>query len=314
MLVAVPCAGADCVVLLDGSDGHERGQIPVGAHPVHLAAVDGAVFVATMGDRGVSVVEDGTVTRVDIGVLGPSHFAVTDDGLVLVPCTAGDTLAVVDRASLTLVDRVGVGAEPHDVAVHDGLAYVGSRGDGVVSVVDPAAGQVRRTIAVGRDARIQGVDAGLDAVYAVDQAGGQVVRVSETEVTARADVGANPYEATVGPERLFVAGRDDGTVTSLGPALDDRVRHDVGGQPTDVVVVDGTPWILDRAHARLRGLGSAEPIPLPAPAFAGCVATTGDAVVVTHYDDDRVSLVSVADRETVWTTETPDEPFEPLVL
>ncbi|SDY11028.1 NHL repeat-containing protein [Halobellus clavatus] len=314
MLVAVPCAGADCVLLCDGEDGTERGRIDVGAHPVHLAAVGSAVFVATMGARAISVVDGGAVTRIGTGTLGPSHFAVTDDGLVLVPCTGGDVLAVIDAGSRSLRRRVGVGPEPHDVAVTGGLAYVGSRVDGTVSVVDPNAGQVQRTMETDGDARIQGVDAGFGAVYAVDQAGARIVRVDDTGVTARASVGENPYEAVVVANRVLVAGRDDGTVTSLTPALSDPTVHEVGGRPTAIAAVDGTPWVLDRDRDRMLSLDTERSIPLPAPAFAAAPTGDGDTVVVAHYDDDLISLVSTADREVIWTSETPADPFEPLVL
>jgi DNA-binding beta-propeller fold protein YncE len=314
MLVAVPCAGADCLLLLDGADGSERGRIPVGAHPVHLADVAGAVFVATMGERSISVVAEGDVSRVDVGTLGPSHFGVTDDGRVLVPCTGGDSLAIVDREALALADRVGVGAEPHDVAVHDGLAFVGSRADGTVAVVDPAAGRPLETIDLGDGARIQGVDAGFGAVYAVDQAGGRVARVTEDGVSAVAAVGANPYEATIDARHLFVPGRDDGSVTELDPALSDRRTHDVGGRPLGIVPADGDPWVLNRERPLLRSLSGERTFDLPAPAFAGAAIPGTDDLVITHYDDDRVSRISPKEAGTVWTVDTPAEPFEPLAI
>lgn len=314
MLVAIPCAGADCLYLVDAADGTDLGRIDVGSHPVHLEAVAGAVFVATMGERSVTVVEDGDVVRVETGTLGPSHFAVSTGGRVLVPCTGGDSLAVVDRETLTLVDRIGVGREPHDVAVHAGLAFVGSRADGTISVVDPEAGRLVRTIDLGTDARVQGVDAGFDAVYAVDQADGRVFRLEPTGVTATAAVGRNPYEAVVGNERLFVAGRDDGSVTVLPPDLSRTESVDVGGRPTSILPAGERTWILDRERPTLRTIDGRREIPLPAPGFAGRLrADTGD-VVVGHYDDDRVSLVSTSDSRTVWSVRTPERPFEPIVL
>lgn len=314
MLVAVPCAGADCVLLLDGSDGSELGRIPVGSHPVHLAEVDGAVLVATMGERAISVIEGGDVSRISLGTLGPSHFGITDDGRVLVPCTGGDTLAIVDPDELTLVDRIGVGAEPHDVSVHDGLAFVGSRVDGTVSVVDPIAGHLRRTIDLGDGARIQGVDAGFDAVYAIDQAGGRITSVTGSGVESVATVGANPYEATIGEGRLFVPGRDDGTVTVLDPDLSSQLSHEVGGRPWTVVMLNGDPWVLNRERAVLHALDDGSLVDVPAPAFAGAANPASDSLVVTHYDDDRVSLVAPTESETVWTVETPAEPFDPSLI
>lgn len=314
MLVAIPCAGADCLLLLDATDGTSRGCIPVGSHPVHLEAISGAVFVATMGERAVTVVEDGDVTRVETGTLGPSHFGVTDAGRVLVPCTGGDSLAIIDRETLSLVDRVGVGAEPHDVAVHAGLAFVGSRTDGTVSVVDPAAGRLVRTVDLGAGARVQGVDAGFGAVYAVDQASGRIARLNATGVTATAQVGSNPYEVVLGDERLFVAGRDDGTVTVLTPGLSVLQSVDVGGRPTSVVPVGGTPWVLNREAAELRTLDGHHRIDIAAPGFTGASREDADAMVVVHYDDDRVSLVSTSESKTVWSVRTPKRPFDAFVL
>ena len=111
MLGAVPCSDDDCLLLLDAADGVEQGRVGVGDHPVHLAVANGRTFVATMGDRAVSVIADGEVSRVETGVLGPSHFATTDAGDVLVPCTGGDALAIIDTARLELRARVGVDDE-----------------------------------------------------------------------------------------------------------------------------------------------------------------------------------------------------------
>jgi DNA-binding beta-propeller fold protein YncE len=192
--------------------------------------------------------------------------------------------------------------------------FVGSRVDGTVSVVDPVARHLRRTIDLGDGARIQGVDAGFDAVYAIDQAGGRIASVTESGVASVATVGSNPYEATIGEGRLFVPGRDDGTVTVLDPELSSQQRHEVGGRPWAVVILNGNPWVLDRERAVLLSLEDGTLADVPAPAFAGAVSPESDTLVVTHYDDDRVSLVAPAESETVWTVETPAEPFDPLVI
>jgi len=335
MLVAVPCSDDDCVVLLDAADGAERGRVGVGDHPVHLAAVDDRVFVATMGDRAVSVVADGVVHRVETGVLGPSHLATTDDGGVLVPCTGGDALAVIDPGGLALRTRVGVGAEPHDVAVRDGLAFVGSRADGTVTVVDPAAATVEATHDLGDGARIQGVEAAPEGVYAVDQRHARVVRVTAEGVDGGVAVGANPYDAAVGESHVLVAGRDDGTVTAVprdaafgADTGADRRVHDVGGRPSGVAFADGAAWVLDRERPQVVSLGTdagvddagttaptRRRLDVPSPTFAAATAPDDDAVLyVSHYDDAAVSAVDVDAGRVVWTAETPAHPFEPAVI
>jgi hypothetical protein len=337
MLVAVPCSDDDCVILLDTADGTERGRIGVGDHPVHLAVVGDRTFVATMGDRAVSVVADGAVHRVETGVLGPSHFATTDEGDVLVPCTGGDALAIVDPERLALRARVGVGAEPHDVAVREGLAFVGSRADGSVTVVDPAAATVEATHDLAADARIQGVEAAAEGVYAVDQRHARLFRLTPEGVEGSVPVGANPYDAVLTDDRVLVAGRDDGTVTAVprgsafGAGVDgDREAaagaeshvHDVGGRPNAVVLADGAAWVLDRERAQLRSLGgptvgdpSNRRIDLPHPTFAAAAAPTDEAVLyVSHYDDAAVSAVDLDAGRVRWTAETPAHPFEPAVV
>ena len=332
-LVAVPCPDDDCLLLLDHDDGTEQGRVAVGEHPVHLSVVDDRVFVATMGERAVSVVADGTVHRVETGVLGPSHFAATDDGDVLVPCTGGDALAIIDADRLELRARVGVGAEPHDIAVRDGLAFVGSRADGTVTVVDPAAATVEVTHDLGADARIQGVEAASEGVYAVDQRDARLFRVTESGVDGDVPVGANPYDAVVADDRVLVAGRDDGTVTALprragfgadGNPPECRV-YDVGGRPNDLVLAGGNAWVLDRERARITPLESASgavgsptgsrSVDVPSPTFAGGVSPADtDLSLVTHYDDAAVSAVDLAAERVVWTADTPAHPFEPAVV
>jgi len=192
--------------------------------------------------------------------------------------------------------------------------FVGSRVDGTVSVVDPVARHLRRTIDLGDGARIQGVDAGFDAVYAVDQAGSRIASVTGSGVASVATVGANPYEAAIGDDRLFVPGRDDGTVTVLDPDPSSQQRHEIGGRPWAVVMLNGDPWVLNRECAVLRALDGGTLVDVPAPAFAGAANPESDTLVVTHYDDDRVSLVAPTESETVWTVETPAEPFDPLLV
>lgn len=332
MLVAVPCSDDDCLVLLDSETGDERGRVAVGSHPVHLATVGDRVFVATMGDRAVSVVVDGAVRRIETGVLGPSHFATTADGDVLVPCTGGDALAVIDADELELRARVGVGGEPHDVAVRDGLAFVGSRADGTVSVVDLAAYAVEATHDAGAGARIQGVEAAEEGVYAVDQAGARLLRLTAEGVEREAPVGANPYDAAVDDDRVLVAGRDDGTVTAVsrapagrpnaggGPDPSDRRVYEVGGTPSDVVLSGADAWVLDRDRPSLLALGSQSSgdrrtVDVPHPTFAAAVDPTDDSrVYASHYDDAAVSAIDLDEGRALWTTETPAHPFEPAVI
>ena len=322
-IVAVPCEGDDVLALFALADGEPLGEVPVGSHPVHATTAEGRTFVATMGDRAVTAVDaDGAVSRVETGVLGPSHFAAAN-GELFVSCTAGDTLAVVDPETLTLVARVAVDAEPHEVAVApDGRRlYAGSRREGVVDVVDPAAREALGAVDVGADARVQGVAIGPegDRGYAVDQAGARVVAFAPGRAEGGSDadpvldaaaVGADPYDLVVTADRVFVPGRGDGVVHEFDRDLGLAAVHEGFSRPVDLFRIGGERWVLDAAADRLRSLeGSVVETPAP-----GLVATrVGDRLVVSHYDDDRISLVDVADG-TVWTAETPAYPFGSVVV
>lgn len=321
-IVAVPCEGADVLALCSLATGERLGEISVGSHPVHATTHAGRTFVATMGDRAVTAVgPDGDVDRIGTGVLGPSHFAVANDTL-FVTCSAGDAVAAIDPHALELADRIAVGAEPHELAASStgDRLYAGSRRDGAVDVVDAVGHERIAAVDVGPDARVQGVALGPDEDrgYAIDQAGARIVafdpgaaeRETGDAVRETADVGADPYDLVVADDRVFVPGRGDGVIHEFDPDLSVRTVHEGFSRPVDLFRIDGQWWVLDAEAAGLRSLDG-DAVDTPAP---GLVATSVDGgLVVSHYDDDRVSLVDVADG-AVWTTTVPAYPFGSVVV
>ncbi|EMA69099.1 hypothetical protein C461_05692 [Halorubrum aidingense JCM 13560] len=336
-VVAVPCEGEDVLALFALATGEPLGDVPVGSHPVHATTRRGRTFVATMGDRAVTAVDpNGEVTRIETGVLGPSHFAAAN-GELFVSCSAGDALAVIDPESLALVDRIAVGAEPHEVAVAPGgrRLYAGSRRDGVVDVVDPVAHERIGSIGIGDGARVQGVAVSPDGSrgYAVDQSSARIVAF-ETDTAADPDtapapapapdpdpilgaaaVGADPYDLVVTADRVFVPGRGDGVVHEFDRDLGLVAVHEGFARPVDLFRIGDDWWVLDAAAGRLRSLAGAV-VETPAPGLVATPVrepTRSDRLVVSHYDDDRISLVDVDDG-AVWTAETPAYPFGSVVV
>ncbi|ACM56849.1 YncE family protein [Halorubrum lacusprofundi] len=324
-VLAVPCEGDDLLALFALDTGERLGEVPVGSHPVHATTCRGRTVVATMGDRAVTAVDaSGEVTQIETGVLGPSHFAAAN-GELYVSCSAGDALAVIDSERLTLVDRVAVGAEPHEVAVApDGdRLYSGSRREGVVDVVDTERHERIGAIDAGPDARVQGVALSPDGDrgYAVDQRGARVVAFEtgdnsgslsvEEPIHAEAAVGADPYDLVATGDRVFVPGRGDGVVHEFDRELDPIAVHDGFSRPVDVLEVADDWWVLDASAPRLRSLDGAV-VETSAP---GLVATpvSGGRIAISHYDDDRVSLVDV-ESGTVWTAKSPAYPFGSVVV
>lgn len=317
-LLAVPCEGADVLALFD-DEGASMGEITVGSHPVHAVVAAGTVFVATMGERSVTVVDpDGNAARIEIGVLGPAHLVPAGPRL-LVPCTAGDVLAVIDAESATLAGRVPTGAEPHDAAVVEDRAIAGSRTDGVLTVFDPATREVQRRIEVPDPdtARIQGIDGppgdqSPPAVYAVDQGNERVLRVGAGGVLGRSDLGRDPYEATVTADRVYVPSRGSDTVHEFDPELSKSTVHETANGPEGVLVIDGVPWVYHRDAPVLLSLHG-DDLTLPAPALAGTALPEG-RVLLSHYDDAAISLVDVEEGTVEWTSETPAHPFGSVAI
>ena len=317
-LFAVACEGDDVLALFEDG-GDPRGEISVGSRPVHATVAAGRVFVATMGERSVTVVEPGgEVTRVGTGVLGPVHLTTASHRL-LVPCTAGDAVAVIDPGAPALEGRVATGAEPHDVGVLGDVAVAGSRTGGVLTVFDPATREVtvRHEVPDPDTARIQGVDAApggavpeavtVEGVYAVDQGNDRVLLADADGIRASAAVGQAPYEATVNAARVYVPGRESDTVHEFALDLSERAVHDTAAGPEGVVVVDGVPWTFHRDAPVLRSLDGGE-VSLPAPVLAATALPDG-RVLCSHYDDDAISLVDPGAGALAWTVETPANPF-----
>lgn len=292
MLAGVCCQGGDAVAIVDLDTGEYSGSVPVGGHPVHAVAAEGRLFVATMDERAVSVVDtDGSVRSISTGVLGPSHFA-RAGGRLFVTCTGGDAVAALDPRDPALVGRVSTGAEPHGVVAHEGLVYAGSRVDGTVTEFEPDSLTTVSTVAVEGEPRLQDLGAG-DAVYAVDQGGARVVKLDADGVRAVAPVGANPYEVTLDADgAVYVPGRDDGTVHVYDAALEDGTVYEVGPGAADVEPLAGRRWVACSDLAALHALDGAA-ISLPYPGFR-LEAIDATRLLVAHRDDAAVSVVDVA--------------------
>lgn len=314
-LLAVCCEGADELALYDLLRGDALGTIPVGSHPVHAAAHEDRVFVATMGERSVDIVDiDGTVTRVRTGVLGPSHFAAIG-GDVFTACSAGDQVAVVGGKQFGLETRVPVGDQPHDIATDGQFAYVGCRGAGEVTVISAADRLVAGRVSVG--GRVQGVavDGRTQTGYAVDQAGERVVRFTtghDPGVIAEASLDGTPYEVSLrlDHDSVYVPARDAGIVYEFDPDLQHKTVHRGFATPTEVHRLAGREWVVDRDVSCLRAVDGTQ-LSTPAPALVGRPSEHG--IVLSHYDDGMLSLVD-PEEGVSWITQTPDLPFGTVII
>ena len=316
-LLAVCCQGDGIVAVHSFEDGTVVGHIPVGEHPVHALAVAGQVFVATMGERSVTVIgADGTVEQIPVGVLGPSHVACVG-GLLFVTCTASDVVAVIDSATQSLKTRIGVGAEPHELAVSSNRLFVGSRRDGVISVVDTDALSHRSVIKVGQTASVEAVAISptTGTGYAVDRRGGRLVTFttgSSPAILGEVPVGRDPSSLTLTNTSVYVPASGDGTVREFDadPVPTLACVHDGFERPVAVYEFDGEMWVVDRERSMLTSLGG-RAVDVPAGAIHGLPTETG--IVLSHYDDGAVSLVEPG-TGVRWSVETGANPLGVLLV
>jgi YVTN family beta-propeller protein len=133
---------------------------------------------------------------------------------------------VIDTASSSVIDAVGVGNAPFGVAVtpNGQAVYVTNNGDNTVSVIDALHLTVIKTITVGsgpygvvvtpNGAKVYVANRGTNTVSVIDTASNSVV--------ATVTVGANPYGVAVTPDgsTVYVANNGVNTVSTIATATD----------------------------------------------------------------------------------------------
>lgn len=314
MLIATCCQGANRLSLNSFDTGEQIGTVPTGGHPVHLTVAEDNVFVATMDERTVTVVDtDGAVSTIPTGVLGPSHF-VTAAGTLFVACTGGDVVAAIDPTALERIGRTSVGREPHELAVADGRVFAGSRRDGTVSVIDPNEITTERSIPVGPDAYVEDVEAAPDGecVYAIDEANGRVASLTRTDLLATADLDAELTGIDVTDDRVFVLEETRGVVHEFDRDLERITEHDVGREPIAATTVAGAHWIGHRDDQTIQTLsGTVLELPYPVRALTS-VGTS--RILVSHYYDDSITMIDAERRTVDWTAETEANPLGVAVI
>ncbi len=223
------------------------------------------------GDSAVltdSIVLARRAPRAD-GTQYPAGLALSRDGSRLyVALNLADSLAVVDVASNTVIQRLATGRYPYGVAVGaEGQVYVSNWGASTLSVFTPASdGRLAsaRPIAAGRHpsaliANAQGTrlfvaSGSTDRVAVVDTRSGRVITTLTDPPPAGPDEGTTPNALALSPDgtRLFAAEADANAVAVFdlsaptadvaGAAGTDRLvgRVPVGWYPTALVALGDT--------------------------------------------------------------------------
>jgi streptogramin lyase len=161
-------------------------------------------------------------------------MAAVDLGLVLVgrgnhgaEADAGGVVAVIDPDRPTVVDHVGVGAEPTVVATGYGGVWVLNKGDGTVTHIDAHSRHVRSTLTP--DAGANGLTVGAGGVWFVGRALGTSAPIQEARLerinpaTGKVD---RRFETHTGASVVAAAGSALWTTGYLGGGVRGAARSD----------------------------------------------------------------------------------------
>ena len=221
-LAYVTNQGDDTVSVVDVSSGAVVETLKVGSKPAGVAVAPGGsrIYVSNPEGHSVSVLERRgaghvVVAEVPAGA-GPLGIAVAPDGRVFVADWYGDTVAVLDPASLRVAATVTVGQSPSGVATNPAgtRLYVANRDSNTVSVVDLASLQVLATVPVGRAPfGVTHDGAGRVFVANVQSNDVSVLDAASYAELRRLPVGEFPYAVGVAPGRILVTNQHGGTVS-----------------------------------------------------------------------------------------------------
>lgn len=202
--------------------------LPAGAQPVSLANANGVIYVAESGRGVVGVLGSSPVAlqnEIPVG-LHPVNLAALPSGKKVYVVNQGDnTVSVISTADGNVLTTFSVGTSPAwAVASSDSLhVYVVNQGTNNVSVIDATTDAVTNTIAVGTYPNYAVFDAHNQRIL-VTNPGSNSVSVITADSTSPAflqvkniSVGTSPVSVTALADgsRVYVANRDSHSVSVI---------------------------------------------------------------------------------------------------
>ena len=291
---------ANSIVALDASDS-VAATVPVGARPVAMTSLAGALWVANFDDQTVTRVDvsSGRVVRtIPVGDT-PIGIAATSEGVWVADGVGG--LSRIDpsynRLTSTRVLAASDPGSPETLAPRPVLAAFGSvwvvDPDGLVARVDPRTGRRIASVDVGN--LPSAIASGAGSVWVTNGADGTVTRIdAATLLTTTIPVGHGPAAVAVNDAGAWVADAGDDTLVRIDPETNAVAGStQIGDGPAAIL---STPTALWVANARDGTVMRLDP-------------QTGHVEKTIHLGGMPNALAYTAGR--VWVSLAPEPPSPP---
>ena len=268
--VTLRAISENAVGLIDPGSGRIRDQFPVGHGPTALTVGAGSIWALNSGDRSISRIDRARDQRWTIPVGdGPAGLAFADGSLWVTDRqdrTVSQISPDTNRVSGTLQ---GVANAPSGIAAGFGALWVASEVDQTVTRIDLRRGRVtrqdhaRRKPDSGRDRRGSGVGRERGRRHGLPD------RAADRTVVDTIDVGNGPIAIAAGEGAVWVANRQDGTVSRIDPATDVATTVPAGKEPSAIAAGDGAVWVADSGAATVSRIDPAGRRPVERIAVGG---------------------------------------------
>jgi len=241
----------------------------------------------------------------------------------LVTAETENRLFAVDLRTGRVIDRIGLAADPENVAASDGVAVVAGARSGTVTVLEPFP-KLRKVIRGFGSPHIVALSPDGEHAYVTDDARGtvSVIQLSDAKLVASVTVGAGAHHLALSPDqrRLWIAlGESASTIVILDTSDVARPRvigrfhpgflvHDLAFAPDGrrIWITSATGPDVAVIDARTRRLVFRVPVGR-APqhvVFAG-----PDAYITSGYGD-TIEKVLVSDGRVLKRSRSPHGSFE----
>jgi YVTN family beta-propeller protein len=238
------------VGVIDAKSGSISAAAPVGSAPNGIAADNRAIWVANTDANSVTRINPATDTQSQTITVGGSPAGVAvSPGAVWVANGADGTVSWISPATNSVVKTIPVGNGPTGVAYGLGKVWVANAADGTISELSPTKEKVVRTVpaAVG----VSALTVAFGHVWAVAPTSGEVIELTKSGLRS-VSVGNDPVAITAKAGSIWVANRQDGTVTRIAPTGPTSIGTiKVGRAPDAIAAGPKAVWVANGTDGTL---------------------------------------------------------------